>query len=420
MSSVFCNPANGWPSSIMTHIAVLGAGIIGMTSAYALHKQGYQVTVVDRQPAAARECSYANGGQLSYSHMEPWANPHILSRLPSWLIDANSPLSFGKLWDRQLWVWLTRFVMACRSHKVQATTAQLLELAMQSRESLLKMQKETGIEANVTHEGIMHVFSQSRFFESNRRHVAYQQSLGCRAEILSGNEAVLSKEPALSRGKHPFAGGIYFPDDGSGNVHVFTEQLGHYLSQQGVEFRYGVDVACKPMSGRMCCINQKDNQRIDADAYVVASGAYSRDILRAVGVDIPLYPLKGYSISLPLDGVESAPRMGITDQSNKLVFSVLGNRLRAAGMADFSGYCHAIRSKRIQTLKHLTSDLFPAIETTSAVHEWACLRPSTPTGIPIIGKTSLDNVYVNTGHGSLGWTLAAGSADRLVASFKES
>lgn len=392
------------------HVVVLGAGVIGVTTAYYLAKEGHKVTVIDRRREAAAECSYANGGQLSYTHIEPWANPHIFGRLPSWLIQWNSPLSasFPFKWDMMIWV--SKFLRNCRQDQCESTSKAIWELAQYSKTCLESLLKEESLSFDYSQNGTLHLFCQQHYLESNLRLAETQATFGLDFQLIQGKEACVELEPVLAHSKRPLVGGLYYPTDATGNVHVFTQQLAQLCKKQGVEFRFNTYINDLDYENNVITAVNTDQGRIEGDAFVMALGAYSNELLKPLELRIWSYPIKGYSLTIPIEPGDTAPKMNITDQANKIVYSSLGTTLRAAGMGDFVGYNHDVKPKRIKTLKHSVSQLFPYYSGIEQAEEWSCLRPSTADCLPVLGKSDFKNLYLNTGHGSLGWTLSVGSA----------
>lgn len=397
-------------------VVVLGAGIAGETTAFFLAERGHEVVVIDRQSEAAAECSFANGGQLSYSHAEPWATPSLLRKIPKWLISNDSPLIFHPKPDPHLLKWLSQFLLNCRQDKMEETTRNVLRLALYSRDKTRRVAARANVNFCYMQTGTLHFFSDQKSLESNIKQAEFLQSLGCPSEILD-KQACLEKEPALANSSYPLAGGVFFPLDESGDVHEFTLKLAEASKRvaNNIDYRYHTTVERLDVENGQITAVHTDQGEITADAYVLAFGAYSSFFLRKLKLPAPIYPMKGYSISIPVTGEEAAPSMSLTDQGNKIVYTRLCNKVRVAGTAEFAGYDHTIRSSRIATLKQMVRGSFPQLENAlKDATEWACLRPSTADGAPLLGKTPIKNLFLNTGHGTLGWTLGVGSA-RIVA-----
>jgi len=393
-------------------VLVLGAGVIGVTTSCQLAGKGFSVTVVDRNSQSASECSYANGGQLSYSHAEPWANPSVIKNLPLFLFKRDSPLVINPMFDLKMWSWCLKFLACCNSSKSLKGSEHMVRLALYSKKCLEELESEFNFDFNKMNNGILHVFKRKSYLEYNLKQASFQKKFGCSFELLDSMDAVLKKEPSLAYGATDIVGGIFFPMDGGGDVNQFTVSLSESLQKEKkVNFKYDTVIEEILTDGDKI-VGLKTNKGIlKADIYVMCAGALSSVMLSDIGISVPIYPMKGYSISIPVGDSDKAPKMGITDQYNKIVYSRLGDVLRVAGTAEFAGYDDSIKGKRIESLKRMTKYLFPQIDSLDEATDWACLRPSTPDGSPIIGKTKkYNNLYLNTGHGTLGWTMSFASA----------
>lgn len=396
-------------------IVVLGAGLIGVASAWFLVEDGHEVVVVDRQPGPALETSFANGGQISTSHAEPWANPAAPMKILKWLGREDSPLLWRLRADPAQWAWGLRFLRECTGARTRANIRAILTLALDSRARLKTLRQELGLEYDALTRGILHFYTNPAEFEHAIPQAALMRDFGCERVVKTAAEC-LSIEPALAYARQPIVGGTFTAGDESGDAHRFTMSLADRLAEKGGCFRFGVAVAgVETVGGRVSAIRLANGEVLVADACVVALGSYSSLLTRSLGIAIPLYPAKGYSITIPLSQDTPAPSVSLTDDGAKLVFSRLGQRLRVAGTAEFTGYDTALNFPRIEALLRRTREVFPrlAIEG-NAVEPWAGLRPATPSNVPIIGATRLANLYLNTGHGTLGWTMAVGSG-RLLA-----
>jgi D-amino-acid dehydrogenase len=389
-------------------ILVLGSGILGVTAAYELGKRGFDVTVLDRQPESARECSHANGGQLSYSHAEPWANPGVLPKLPKWMIDPESPLVFRLRADWRMFRWGVRFLRNCTPERANINCATLLRLGLYSKKKMDELRAGSGIAFDYSNKGILHVFGTEKDFDDAKRQNDYQAKLGGEERVLTREEC-LSLEPALAHTSRAIVGGIHAFHDECGDAYLYCKALAKVATERyDVKFEYGVNIHSINARGGNIVSVSTDQGTLAADGYVVALGSYTPLFLSPLGINLPIYPMKGYSITLPAN--EFSPSLSITDGKYKIVFSRLGNRLRVAGTAEFAGYDDRINEKRITPIIRAATTLFPKAPWESDITRWACLRPSTPDGPPILGRTRYPNLFLNTGHGTLGWTQAAGSA----------
>lgn len=396
-------------------VLVLGAGVIGVTGAWYLAAAGHEVTLVDRREAAGLETSFANGGQISASHAEPWAKPEIVPKILRWLGREDAPLLFRPRADWAQWRWGLGFLRESLPGRFEANCRTLSGLARYSRECLRSLRRATGIHYDELTRGILHFCTSGRDFEALGRHAEAMRRLGMDREIKSAAQC-LALEPALAASRSPIAGGVYLPEDESGDARKFTQALAALCREKGVRFVHDTTITgIEAAAGRVTAV-RAGTERLSADAYVVSLGSYSPLLLQPLRIRIPVYPLKGYSITLPLDdGHETAaPTVSLTDEAHKIVISRLGNRLRAAGTAELTGYDTEVNAVRCDALLARVRHLFPALDGIEASERWAGLRPATPDNVPVIGGTRLPNLYLNTGHGTLGWTLACGSG-RAIA-----
>jgi D-amino-acid dehydrogenase len=395
-------------------IVVVGAGLIGVTSAWYLQAAGHEVTVVERQPGPALETSLANGGQISVSHAEPWANPRTPLKVLRWLGHEDAPLLWRLRADASQWLWGLRFLGQCRASCTRANISALVALGLYSRTCLQALRTELGLEYDQLSRGILHFYTKQRDFEHALPQAALMTSAGCQRIVKSAAECV-AIEPALAGARFPVVGGVFTPDDESGDAYKFVGQLAAHCTGRGVEFHYGLEAkALHVTDGRIAGVALAGGEVLKPDAVVVACGSYSTRLLHRLGLRIPVIPAKGYSITIPLEEEAPAPFVSLTDDECKLVISRLGNRLRVAGTAEFSGYDTTVSPARCAAIVRRVHDLFPQLSLDRGVELWAGLRPATPGNVPLIGKCRVPNLFVNTGHGTLGWTLACGSG-RLLA-----
>lgn len=395
-------------------IAILGAGVIGVTTAYELAKDGAEVIVVDRQPGPGLETSFANGGQISANHATPWATPAAPWQALKWLGRVDAPLLLHLRWDPALFAWLARFLRNCTRARLRVNIERALRLALYGRQRLAVVRAETAIAYDDLRCGILHIFRSRREFEAALPGVKLMNSLGCRREVVDA-DGCMAIEPALAGARRQLVGGVFSPDDESGDAYLFTRQLAAQAAARGATFRYGTTVRRLVASDGRLVAAETDGGTLTADAFVLALGSYSPLLARPLGLRLPVYPGKGYSVTLPVRPPgDGAPRVSLIDDEHKMVYSRLGARLRIAGTAEFAGYDTGVNEARARFLLATALALFPRAGEAAAAEFWAGLRPSTPDGVPLIGPTPLANLYLNTGHGTLGWTMACGSA-RVVA-----
>jgi D-amino-acid dehydrogenase len=373
------------------------------------------VTLVDRHAEAGMETSFANGGQVAAGHAEPWARPSVLPKVLRWLGREQAPLLFRPRADLQQWLWALRFAMQCLPGRFERNTRQLAGLARYSRECLAELRSETGIEYDRVARGILHFCTEQAEFEALARHAASMRGLGIVREIKSAAQCH-DLEPTLRDSRARVVGGVYSPQDESGDAHAFTTRLARLAEQKGVRFLRATAVeSLETAAGRVSAV-RAGGERLQAEAFVVSLGSYSARLLAPLGIRLPVYPLKGYSVTLPLPPeVEArAPTISLTDEAHKLVISRLGTRLRCAGTAELTGFDTSINQGRCAAIVERLRELFPALARAGTAEFWAGLRPATPSNVPVIGRTRVENLYLNTGHGTLGWTLAAGSGRALA------
>lgn len=394
-------------------VCVLGAGVIGVTTAHFLAQDGHEVTVIDRASSAGLETSFANGGQISVSHSDPWASPENLRKVLCWLGDPDAPLAFRLSADPALWHWLGLYLRNCTSRRAIINAERMLRVAKYSQAVRTRLIDEIDLEHDQQSTGILHIYRNAKSYEDAVIRAERTTELGCRRHPISIAEA-LKVEPALSSVSHNLSGVIYAPDDQTGDAHKFTRQLSAVCRQSGVSFQFETTIERVDQNdGRVCGVIT-DKGRVDADAVVVALGSYAPLILNPLGIGLPVYPAKGYSVTLPVGGNHVAPMTALIDDEHKIVYSRLGNRLRAAGLAETVGYDTEIHQARAQlVLKHILG-LFPDAGDVSKVEYWTGLRPQSPDSVPILGETTIKGLFLNTGHGTLGWTMAAGSG-RIIA-----
>ena len=402
--------------TVRMRVLVLGAGVAGITTAYCLAQDGHSVTLLDRNAGVALETSYANGGQLSYSYVAPLASPDVLPKIPPWLLRRDSPLRFEPSFDLHQWRWCLEFMAACNQAQADLTTRRLLTLSFYSRGLMHRLVEDERLEFDYVRNGKLVVHTRSASFESARRLLDYQASLGCEQQDLDA-AACIALEPALEHMRSRLVGGIYTPSEDAADCYRFCTGL-----EQALQTRHPDRFELRLNTEANRLLRWKDrivgvetaNGVIEADRYVLALGTMSPWLVRPLGIRLPIYPLKGYSLTLPVDEDCLSPRISITDYQRKIVYAPLGNELRVAGMADLAGYAARFDESRLDTLINEVKAAFPRASNFSQFKPWCGLRPATPKGTPILGATPYPNLFLNVGHGALGFTLSMGSA-RIVA-----
>lgn len=403
-------------------VIVLGSGIIGTASAWFLNKAGHEVTVVERQPGVAQETSFANGCQISVSHAEPWANPAAPLKVLKWLGKEDAPLLFRLRPEWLQWMWGLRFVRECTPARTAHNMRQIVAIAEYSRQTLQSVRAETGIAYDHLTRGILHFYTDRKEFDHAQSAARLMRELGCPRNSISAEEAV-KIEPALASIRDRIVGGDYTATDESGDVYKFTTGLAQRAERAGVQFRFNNTVtrlltegsgAAARITGVEVIDEHGRHQTLRADAFVMAMGSFSVPLLKPLGIDLLIYPGKGYSATYAVTNPTAAPTVSLTDDGYKLVVSRLGDRLRVAGTCELNGYTRELNTTRCEAITRRTQELFPgACDYENPVY-WTGLRPLTPSNVPYIGKTRFSNLFLNTGHGTLGWTMGCGSG-RAIA-----
>ncbi len=399
-------------------VAVLGSGIIGTATAWWLNQAGHDVVVVERRRGPALETSRANGGQISVSYSEPWANPHTLLKVLKWLLRSDAPMAFRPRLDVHQWLWCAAFLRECLPKRLPANIRAMVAMSEYSLETLKAMRAELGIEYAHQSRGILNFYRSAADFEASQEAAGLMRDYGLDRRIVNVAE-ILEIEPALAGVQGMLVGGDYTQGDESGDVYMFTVGLADKARQAGVEFRFDCDITrLDAAGGQVQAVELVGTdgrfERLTADAYVAALGCWTPQLVRPLGVSCPVYPAKGYSATFPVLDSERAPFVSLTDSANKVVFSRLGERLRMAGMAEIGGYSRGLNTSRCERLTQLARELFPSALDFDNVDYWSGLRPSTPSNVPLIGRTQVGRLYLNTGHGTLGWTMGVGSGKALA------
>ena len=403
-------------------VIVLGAGIIGTASAWFLQKAGHEVSVIDRQPGPALETSFANGGQISVSHAEPWANPAAPLKVLKWLGREDAPLLFRPRADWLQWRWGMAFLRECTPARTAHNIRQIVALAEYSRQTLQAVRAETGISYDCETRGILHFYTDEEEFQHSMPAAQLMRELGCPRQTISADE-VIRIEPALRAIRHKIVGGDFTQTDESGDVHQFTTGLAKKSEEAGVDFRFNTLVtrlitegagSAQRVTGVEVIDAEGRHRVLHADSVLVAMGSFSTALLKPLGISLLLYPGKGYSATFEVSDPSLAPQVSLTDDGHKLVISRFGNRLRVAGTCEINGYSRELNAARCEAITRRTRELFPdACDYDHPVY-WSGLRPLTPSNVPYLGTTRIPNLFLNTGHGTLGWTMGCGSG-RAIA-----
>jgi D-amino-acid dehydrogenase len=398
-------------------VLVLGAGVLGTATAWYLLQHGHDVTVIDRREGPGLETSFANGGQISVCHAEPWANPDAPLKILQWLRRDDSPLLFRLRMDPAQWLWGTRFLYECQPGRTRQNIAEIVKLSLYSRASLQELRDDTGIEYDALMRGILHYYTDRGEFDRAVQAASIMNEYGLDRVVKTVDEAV-GIEPALALARDKIVGATYTPTDESGDAHKFTKELARMATARGARFLYNRKIEAAGIQGdRVLGIvvqHEGRDSTMTADAYVVALGSYSPLLTGPIGLYLPIYPAKGYSASVPVADPALAPTVSLTDDSAKIVFSRLGDRIRIAGTAELSGYSTDLNPVRCEALTRRAREMFPGAGDYDRATFWTGLRPSTPSNVPLVGKTKYPNLFLNTGHGTLGWTMACGSARALA------
>lgn len=416
----------------MAHIIVLGAGVVGVTTAWQLCQAGFDVTVIEREQGAGLQTSFANGGQISVSHATPWANPSTPLKALQWLGREDAPLLFR--WQRlfglmsenrdfaidwDLWRWGWQFLQQCQSRKADKNLVTLVKLGLYSRQILSEVRQQTQIEYHCLTKGIMHFYTNQQEFANAKNPTQRMQQLGCDRELVSVQQA-LEIEPALATIADKLVGATFTASDESGDAKIFTEKLAKLCQKNGVNFLFShqaqrLITEQNTVIGVEVLDNQGQNQPILSNGVVVCLGSYSPKLVKPLNIDVPIYPAKGYSATYPVLEPNKTPYVSLIDDEFKLVYSRLGERLRVAGTAEFNGFNLTLNPVRCQAITRRVEQIFGHVVDLSSPNYWTGLRPMTPSNVPIIGQAynclgKVPQLYLNTGHGTLGWTHANGSA----------
>ena len=394
-------------------VLVLGSGVIGTTVAYYLAKAGHQVTVLERQPGPALETSFANAGEVSPGYSSPWAGPGVPLKAIQWMLMHHSPLVIKPMLDPAMWRWGLSMLRNCTQARYQVNKSRMVRVAEYSRDCMKQLRADTGIPYDERSQGTLQLFRTQKQLDGVGKDIEILKSFDVPFQLLD-RAGYLQYEPALALVKEKFVGALRLPGDETGDCFKFTQNLAKMAQALGVEFRFDTTIKGIERSGQKISGIRTDAGTLTADHYVLALGSYSPQLLKPLGIDIPVYPVKGYSITAPITDAAMAPESTIMDETHKVAVTRLGDRIRVGGTAQLSGYDLSLDAERRKTLDFVLGDLFPQGGDIARSEFWAGLRPMTPDGTPIIGKTRYPNLHLSTGHGTLGWTMAAGTG-RIIA-----
>ena len=394
-------------------VIVLGSGVIGTSVAYYLARSGHDVTVIDRQPGPALETSYANAGEVSPGYSAPWAGPGVPMKAIKWLLMQHSPLVVKPMLDAALWRFCLQMLANCNAEAYEVNKSRMVRLAEYSRDCLRELRDETGIRYDERTRGTLQLFRTQKQLDGVAKDIEVLKSSGVPFEVLD-RKGFVEVEPGLAETQHKFVGALRLPGDETGDCFKFTQSLAEMAEALGVRFRFGVAIEGLEQAGSRITGVRTAEGLLTADQYVVALGSYSTALLARLSIRIPVYPVKGFSITVPITDASCAPESTIMDETHKVAVTRLGDRIRVGGTAQLSGFDLHLDAGRRKTLEFVVSDLFPQGGDVARAEFWTGLRPMTPDGTPIIGNTRYANLTLSTGHGTLGWTMAAGTG-RIVA-----
>jgi D-amino-acid dehydrogenase len=393
-------------------VVVLGSGVVGVTSAYYLARAGHEVTVIDREAGPALETSFANAGQISPGYASPWAAPGVPLKAVKWMFQKHAPLAIRLDGTQFQLQWMWQMLQNCTSARYAVNKGRMVRLAEYSRDCLQALRADTGIQYEGRTGGTLQVFRTQQQFDGAAKDIAVLQDANVPYELLSSAELARA-EPALAATAHKLTGGLRLPGDETGDCQLFTTRLAAMAEELGVTFRYNTPIDALAMAGGRIAGVQCGSEMVRADSFVVALGSYSTKFLSDI-VKIPLYPLKGYSITAPIVNAAAAPVSTVLDETYKIAITRFDDRIRVGGMAEIVGFDKSLRQARRETLEMCVNDLFPGGGDTAKASFWTGLRPMTPDGTPIVGRTPVSNLFLNTGHGTLGWTMSCGSGQLLA------
>ncbi|WP_118180771.1 D-amino acid dehydrogenase [Paraburkholderia phosphatilytica] len=393
-------------------VVILGSGVVGVTSAYYLARAGHEVTVIDREAGPALETSFANAGQISPGYASPWAAPGVPMKAVKWMFQKHAPLAIRLDGTKFQLQWMWQMLQNCTAERYETNKGRMVRLAEYSRDCLQALRADTGIQYEGRTGGTLQLFRTQQQLEGAAKDISVLKEANVPFELLSPAE-LAKAEPALAATSHKLTGGLRLPGDETGDCQLFTTRLAAMAAELGVKFRFNTSIDALAMAGGRIAGVQCGSELVKADAFVVALGSYSTQFLSGI-VKIPVYPLKGYSITAPIVDAKAAPVSTVLDETYKIAITRFDDRIRVGGMAEIVGFDKKLRNARRETLELCVNDLFPGGGDTSKATFWTGLRPMTPDGTPIVGRTPVSNLFLNTGHGTLGWTMSCGSGQLLA------
>jgi D-amino-acid dehydrogenase len=394
-------------------VIILGSGVIGVTTAYYLARAGHEVVVVDRQAEPAQETSFANAGEVSPGYSSPWAGPGVPVKAIKWLLMRHGPLVIWPKLDPVMWWWMLKLLRNCTAERYAINKSRMIPIAEYSRDCLRALRAETGIKYDERSQGTLQLFRKQKQLDGTGDDIAVLKQYGVPYEVLDP-AGCIAAEPGLAASTVKFVGGLRLPQDETGDCHMFTQALAKEAAKLGAQFKFNTGIERLVAEGDEITGVVTSAGLLQADAYVAALGSWSPRMLKPIGIPVPVYPVKGYSITVPVIDADGAPVSTVMDESYKVAITRLGNRIRVGGTAEISGYSASLDAARRATLDHSMTDMFPRGGDLGKATFWCGLRPMTPDGPPVIGATRYSNLHLNTGHGTLGWTMACGSGRALA------
>ncbi|MEZ5930872.1 MAG: D-amino acid dehydrogenase [Alphaproteobacteria bacterium] len=395
-------------------IVVMGAGVVGVTTAYFLAREGAEVTVLDRQLGAGLETSYANAGELSYGMTSPWAAPGIPMKAIKWLFMKRRPLFIWPLISPTMWMWCLKMLQNCNEDSYRLNKSRMVRISNYSRDCLPDLIAETGIAYDGRERGTLQLFRTAKQLKGSKADQDVLAEFDSPFEVLD-QDGCIAAEPALAAVREKFVGGLRLTADRTGDCRLFTIALAERCAEMGVDFHYGQTIrGIRVENGKVAGIETEPAGRFTADRYVCAMGSFAPSVLKPIGIRLPIYPIKGYSVTLPVTEDAGAPQSTIMDETHKVAITRLGDRIRVAGQAEIAGYSNRLGPHATDTVRYVINDLFPRGGDLSKAEGWTGLRPMTPDGTPVLGPTAFPNLFLNTGHGTLGWTMSAGSGKAVA------